>query len=48
MGAWGWFYTTDYGNFGPEEKDKERSPPENLTRWITTQSKVLKDRALER
>ena len=44
MGAWGWFYTTDYGNFGPEEKDKE----ENLTRWITTQSKVLKDRALER
>ena len=34
-----WFYTTNYGIFGNEVKTTERSPPENLTRWIITQSK---------
>ena len=34
-----WFYTTDYGIFGHEVKATERSPPDNLTRWIITQSK---------
>ena len=29
-----WFYTTDYGIFGHEVKATERSPPDNLTRWI--------------
>ena len=31
-----WFYTTDYGIFGHEVKATERSPPDNLTRWIIT------------
>ena len=34
-----WFYTTDYGIFGHEVKATERSPPDNLTQWIITQSK---------
>ena len=34
-----WFYTTDYGIFGHEVKATERSPPDNLTRWIITRSK---------
>ena len=34
-----WFYTTGYGIFGYEVKATERSPPDNLTRWIITQSK---------
>ena len=34
-----WFYTTGYGIFGNEVKATKRSPPNNLTRWITTQSK---------
>ena len=29
-----WFYTTDYAIFGHEVKATERSPPDNLTRWI--------------
>ena len=33
-----WFYTTDYGIFGHEVKATERSPPDNLTRWIITRS----------
>ena len=33
-----WFYATDYGIFGHEVKASERSPPDNLTRWIITQS----------
>ena len=36
-----WFYTTDYAIFGHEVKATERSPPDNLTRWIITQSNVL-------
>ena len=31
-----WFYTTDYAIFGHEVKATERSPPDNLTRWIIT------------
>ena len=34
-----WFYTTDYAIFGHEVKAIERSPPDNLTRWIIPQSK---------
>ena len=34
-----WFYTTNYGNSGHEVKVTERSPPDNLTRWIITRSK---------
>ena len=34
-----WFYTTDYGIFGHEVKATERSPPDNLTRWVITLSK---------
>ena len=34
-----WFYATDYAIFGHEVKATERSPPDNLTQWITTQSK---------
>ena len=30
---------TGYGIFGHEVKETKRSPPDNLTRWITTQSK---------
>ena len=31
-----WSYTMDYGIFGHEVKATERSPPDNLTRWIIT------------
>ena len=34
-----WFYTNDYANFGHEVKATERSPRDNITRWIITQSK---------
>ena len=34
-----WSYTMDYGIFGHEVKATERSPPDNLTRWIVTRSK---------
>ena len=34
-----WFYATGYGIFGHEVKATERSPPDNLTQWIITQSK---------
>ena len=34
-----WFYTTGYGIFGHEVNATERSPLDNLTRWIITQSK---------
>ena len=33
-----WFYTIDYAIFGHEGKATERSPPDNLTRWIITHS----------
>ena len=34
-----WFYTKDYAIFGHEVKTTQRSPPDNLARWIITQSK---------
>ena len=32
------FYPTDYAIFGHEVKETQRSPPDNLTRSIITQS----------
>ena len=43
-----WVYTTDYVIFGYEVKATERSPPDNLTRWIITQSNVLQKKTLKR
>ena len=43
-----WFYTTDYAIFGHEVKATERSPPENLTRWIITQSKGFTKKGIEK
>lgn len=33
-----WFYVTKYDNFGDEGKFMQRSPPDNFTWWIMTQS----------
>ena len=43
-----WFYTTNYGIFGHEVKATERSPPDNLTRWIITQSKGFTRKGIEK
>ena len=43
-----WFYTTDYAIFGHEVQATERSPPDNLTRWIMTQSKGFTKKALKK
>ena len=43
-----WFYTIDYGIFGHEVMATKSSQPDNLTRWIITQSKVLQERVLKR
>ena len=43
-----WFYTTDYAIFGHEVKATERSPPDNLTRWIITQSKGFTKKGIEK
>ena len=43
-----WFYTTEYAIFGHEIKATERSPPDNLTRWIITQSKGFKKKCIEK
>ena len=42
-----WFYTTDYAIFGHEWKATERSPPDNLPRWIMTQSKGFTKKGIE-
>ena len=42
-----WFYTTDYATFGHEVKATERSPPDDLTPWIITQSKGLTRKGIE-
>ena len=42
-----WFYTIDYAIFGHEVKATERSPPDNLTRWIITQSKGFTRKSIE-
>ena len=43
-----WFYTTDYTIFGHEVKATERSPLDNLTRWIITQSKGFTKKVIKR
>ena len=43
-----WFYTTDYGIFGHGVKATDRSPPDNLTRWIITQSKGFTRKGIEK
>ena len=43
-----WFYTTDYDVFGHEVKATERSPPDNLTQWIITQSKGFIRKGIEK
>ena len=43
-----WFYTTENGIFGHEVKATERSPPDNLTRWIVTTSKVFTRKDIEK
>ena len=43
-----WFYATGYGIFGHEVKATKRSPPDNLTRWIITQSKGLTRKDIEK
>ena len=43
-----WFYTTDYAIFGNEVKATERSPPDNLTRWIITQSRGFTKKGIEK
>ena len=42
-----WFYRTDYAIFGHEVKATERSPPDNLTRWIITQLKGFRKKDIE-
>ena len=42
-----WFYTTDYAIFGHKVKATERSPPDNLTQWIMTQSKGFRKNGIE-
>ena len=43
-----WFYTIDYAIFGHEVKATERSPPDNLTRWIITQSKGFTKKGIQK
>ena len=43
-----WSYTMDYGIFGHEVKATERSPPDNLTRWIITKSKGFTRKGIEK
>ena len=42
-----WFYATDYCIFGHEVKATERSPPDNLMRWIIPQSKGFARKGIE-
>ena len=43
-----WFYMIDYGIFGNEVKATESSPPDNLTRWISTWSKGFTRKEIEK
>ena len=43
-----WFYPTDYGIFGHEVKVTERSPPDNLTGWIVTQTRGFTRNSIEK
>ena len=42
-----WFYTTDYAVFGHEVKATERSLPDNLNRYVITQSKGFTRKGIE-
>ena len=42
------FYTTDFAVFGHNVKAMERFSPENLTRWIITQSKGFTRKGIEK
>ena len=42
------FYKTDYGIFRHEVKATERSPPDNLTRYLITQSKGFTRKGIEK
>ena len=48
MDAWDWFYMTGYGIFGHEVKSTKRSPSDNLTRWVMTQSKGFTRKGIEK
>ena len=43
-----WFYTTGYGIFGHWVKATKKSPPDNLMRWIITQSKGFTRKGIEK
>ena len=43
-----WFYTTDYAIFSNNVKATERSPADNLTQWIMTQSKGFIKNGIEK
>ena len=43
-----WFCTTGYGIFSHEVKTTKRSPPDNLTRWVITQSKGFTRKGIEK
>ena len=43
-----WFYTTEYAVFGHNVKATERSPSDDLTRWINTQSKGFTRKGIEK
>ena len=43
-----WFYTTGYGIFDHKVKATKRSPADNLTRWIITQSKGFTRKSIEK
>ena len=43
-----WFYTADYAIFCHEVKTTERSPPDNHTGWIITQSKGFRKNGIEK
>ena len=43
-----WFYIADYATFAHNIKATERSPPDNLTRWISTQSKGFTTKGIEK
>ena len=42
------FYPTDYAIFAYEVKATQRSPPDNLTRWIITQSNGFTRKGIEK
>ena len=43
-----WFYTTEYAVFGHNVKATERSPSDDLTRWINTRSKGFTRKGIEK